>query len=246
MNIKKSLKNALERNTGWNLYKKIPFGLDPYLDLKSKFKEYKFKTFFDVGANVGQSVKAMRKQFPKVEIYCFEPVKKTFELLKANTMQLQVNYYQIAFGSKPDEIEILVNSSDDWSEMNSILSPGAAGDSLLLIKEKIKVSTLSEFCSDQSISKIDYLKIDTEGYDLEVLKGGTDLLKKQSVSFIEIELGMNPENHYHVDFVEVKSFLENFDYRIYGIYEQVQEWPTNTPILRRVNTLFVSRDLYGI
>ena len=56
---------------------------------------------------------------------------------------------------------------------------------------------------------------------------------------------MNPENTFHVKFEDVKQYLEKFDYRIFGIYEQVPERSINKPILRRVNIVFVSQTIYN-
>jgi FkbM family methyltransferase len=247
MKLKKNLKQIFHITTGLTIYKKLPFGLDPFDDIRYHFKEYQFKTFFDVGANIGQSVSHIRKNFEKVDIFCFEPVSKTFDILKINTANQNVTCYQIALGAQNTEMDIYIDRNNKGSDMNSLknITRPDHSDQIDLVKEKIIVQTLDDFCSSNSINKIDYLKIDTEGYDLEVLKGGSNFIKNQSVGFIEVEVGMNPENKFHVGFVEVKKYLENFGYRIYGIYEQMQEWPTKTPVLRRVNVLYISKPLYS-
>lgn len=243
MKLKTILKKAFHKFTGLTVYRKLPLGIDSFKDLRLMFKEYRFNTFFDVGANIGQSVIRIRNNFPSVDIFCFEPVSKVFDVLRVNTAYQNVRCHQIALGSQNAEMEIFVDSQNRGSDMNSLKNPNRIEHSDL-IREKITIQTLDDFCQLNSINKIDYLKIDTEGYDLEVLKGGCKSIENQIISFIEVEVGMNPENDYHVDFVEVKKYLEGFGYRIYGIYEQVQEWRKKTPILRRANVLFISRNTY--
>lgn len=103
--------------------------------------------------------------------------------------------------------------------------------------------TLEEFCESNGIKFIDSLKIDTEGYDLEVLKGSSELLKKSSIAFIEAEVGMNPKNNLHVDFLVIREYLKSYNYFVFGIYEQTHERKAGLPVLRRANVLFISGDL---
>ena len=128
------------------------------------------------------------------------------------------------------------------SGMNSLVNKTSNST---FVEELVKIERLTAFCARNKIEKIDYVKIDTEGYDLEVLNGGSDLLKADKISFIETEVSMNPENTNHVKFEVIKKFLEEFNYRLFGIYEQVQEWPTSKPVLRRINALFVAKTIYS-
>ena len=109
--------------------------------------------------------------------------------------------------------------------------------------ESVDVVTLDEFCQTKGIDQINYLKIDTEGGDLEVLKGALNMLTGQKVDLLELEAGMNPGNKKHVRFETLKEFLESHGYFLFGIYEQVDEWPTKEPQLRRTNPVFISSRL---
>jgi FkbM family methyltransferase len=51
----------------------------------------------------------------------------------------------------------------------------------------VKCPTVDLFCAERKIKKIDVLKIDTEGFDLEVLKGADAMLKRGAVSFVYLE-----------------------------------------------------------
>ena len=59
-----------------------------------------------------------------------------------------------------------------------------------LTTETVDIVTLDEFCQTKRIDQINYLKIDTEGGDLEVLKGAANMLTEQRIDFVEVEAGI--------------------------------------------------------
>ena len=69
------------------------------------------------------------------------------------------------------------------------------------------------------------------------------MLSEQKVDLIQVEVGMNPRNDRHVPFESIKNFLESHNYFLFGIYEQVLEWPSKRPYLRRTNPVFISQRL---
>ena len=69
------------------------------------------------------------------------------------------------------------------------------------------------------------------------------MLRRGAIDLIEVEAGMNPDNELHVPFEQLKAFIEQHRYLLFGIYEQRHDWPTGRPILRRCNAVFISRDL---
>lgn len=241
MNIKRTTKDLFEKVTGLTFYKKLPFGLDVLGDIKSRVKDYSFQTCFDVGANRGQTARYMREYFPDASIYCFEPIKETFDELQHNTEGLGLFYHNLALGATREEVEVKVDIENRNSTRNTLIQENTVHDPSAVKVETVKVETLTDFCKANNIKEIDYLKIDTEGYDLEVLKGAVDMLKSMSVAFIQAEVSMNPNNTFHVDFVEVKDFLEQYNYVLFGIYEQKQQ--RGTPMLRRSNVVFISEKL---
>ena len=101
------------------------------------------------------------------------------------------------------------------------------------------VTTLAAVCETEKIDWISYLKIDTEGGDLEVLKGAEDLLAQQRVDLVEVEAGMGPDNELHVPFGVLQGYLEQRDYVLFGIYEQAYK-RAGAPNLRRTNPVFMS------
>jgi FkbM family methyltransferase len=201
---------------------------------------YNTDIVFDVGANVGLNAGLYLQKFPGSRIYCFEPVTNTFLQLQKNLKgEERINCYRLALGSSKRKGTMVLHGSDN--RLFFILDQSR--ESLMSHNpptETVDIITLDDFCKAKGINHINYLKIDTEGGDLDVLKGAMHMLTRQNVDIVQVEAGMNPGNNSHVPFETLKAFLESYQYFLFGFYEQVNEWPSGKPHLRRSDTLFIS------
>jgi len=109
----------------------------------------------------------------------------------------------------------------------------------IVAQQSVEVETLDAFCRRKGIDRIDYLKIDAEGSDLDVLCGAEHLLQSGTVQIVECECGMHPGNKVHVPSEAIKAHLEARNCRVFGLYEQSSEWLERKPFLRRINALFL-------
>ncbi len=240
MGLKRSLKKIAENVTGTHIFRELPFGISIAHDISRRFRGYRISTIFDVGANVGQSALYYVSAFPLSTIYCFEPIKETFEQLRRNVGgRGQIYCYNFALADTPGKGVM----TKDMGTMNHLVQEENNISSNKHETEQIHVSTLDIFCEANNINKISYLKVDAEGGDLNVLIGSRDILNAHGVDIVEVEAGMNPGNQHHVPLERLKKFMEDHGYFIFGIYEQVAEWPRNEPHLRRTNTVFVSENM---
>jgi FkbM family methyltransferase len=159
---------------------------------------------FDIGANKGQSVSFFKKLFPDSYIYAFEPQKGIFEKLQ-NLVHLKsyinVETFNVGISSKNGQ---LILHEYDLDETSSFNPPAETSDYLkkknLILLKKLsskettsicEVLTLDYECDILGIPHISILKIDVEGHEYDVLKGGSGVLGEKRVSVIQIERHLN-------------------------------------------------------
>jgi len=184
----------------------------------------------DVGANVGQSARKFREAFPEATIHCFEPVRRVFDELVAHLRQdSRTVCHRIAMGSQAGTATIYLTPH---STTSSMIAPDDSVGS-----ETVPVTTLSDFAEREAIAKVDLLKVDAEGFDLEVLRGAESLLRSERIKFVLVEVGFTPGDQRHVLFDEVRSLLAPFGFKLFGIYDQQVEW-SGPRFIRFANVCF--------
>ena len=234
-----SLIRVLEKITGSKILVKLPLGIDPILDIQYNVSKIEINTISDVGSNIGQSENYYFKMLPKSTIYCFEPVYETFNELKKNIKSPKTKSFNFALGEEKEMLKMRISKQHKYSDSNSLNCLETTDENYDL--QEVKIETLSSFCTKNEIERINLLKIDTEGYDLKVLRGGENLLSNHKIDFIQVEVSMNPFNTFHVSFDEIKKYLESFNYYIFSIYDQIHDFKIKEPILRRTNVMYISQ-----
>ena len=231
---KKKVKLIIESLLDVKIYSNHAHGREDWFDLKQT--GLGIDVIFDVGANIGQSAQKFREAFPQSIIYCFEPVNSIFNQLKNNLDKYHnVSCYQIGLGSSICQLPIYLT---DHSNTSSFKRP-----KFITGEEVAHVDTIDNFSLENNVDHIDLLKIDAEGFDLEVLKGACRCLSSKSISFILIEVGFNPEDEIHVLFDDVRSFLWDKGYTVFGIYDQTMEW-SGKHQLRYANVCFCKKNTF--
>ncbi len=237
MGLKNRVRRLVERATGVRIFRNPLRGLDLAQDIARHLPAYRARVIFDVGANVGQSAAEFVADHPGVRVWCFEPVAATFRTLEAAVAKLPgVTCHRLAFGAGDGAGRM---ATEGASVLSRLVGPegGASADAAV---EDVTVRTLDSFLAEHGIEAVSLLKVDTEGADLDVLKGATAALAAQRIDFVEVEAGMHPGNTRHVPFEALKSFLEERQYFLFGLYEQMHEWAIGRVHLRRTNPVFIS------
>ena len=81
---------------------------------------------------------------------------------------------------------------------------------------EITLNTIDHYCKDNNIESIDFIKIDVEGYELSVLKGGMDFFSKGGVKMVQFEYG-NASIAARIFLKDFFDFFTNFNFSIYKI-----------------------------
>lgn len=130
---------------------------------------------FDVGANVGYVALYLITRYPRARIFCFEPDLETFTQLEANTKQFpNVRCFRYAIGSR-DESRPLYRSPH--FHMRNSLLPFASSESASSIETLSFASALAR----AGVSRVDLMKIDIEGSELELFEGNFPFASVQHI-----------------------------------------------------------------
>lgn len=203
--------------------------MDQFQDFRNLLPSLRMQTIFDVGANVGQTVRALRRAYRKANIFAFEPVKSTFERLRtAVGDDPRTQCFQVALGDVQAKARM---EAAPGSVRNKIRSNPAA----LINEQVVDVDAGDHFCAAHGVDVVNFLKIDTEGYDLKVCVGFSGMLRAHKIDLLQIEAGLHPKNSLHVPFQAFKDYLEPLGYCVFRIYDQAGQ-----PFARRCNVVFVS------
>jgi len=236
MTIKSRLRTAVEYWGGVHILKQLPRGVSLRNDMATFMPGFRISTIFDIGANVGQTVKEFRRDFPEAELYSFEPVPASFAALKKAVQGMErVQTRQLAFGRQRGVAKMLAisNLSD-----NRILDEKEIDQYNEVVE--VEVQTIDSFMAEAGLDRVDFVKIDTEGMDLDVLYGAEKQLDANRIDVVQVEAGVNRDNTRHRHLVEFMDYMDSKSYLLFGLYEQIHNWRDQLPHLRRANAVFIS------
>jgi FkbM family methyltransferase len=204
-------------------------GINLYDEFRIRLPKLEMRTIFDVGANDGQTAIKLVGLYPNASIHSFEPNPDCCQTLK-RAFGDKIAVHQSAVGSRNGEIgfDRSIGHSTLFSVNDNVTS------------EIVPITTIDQFCADNSIETIDFLKIDTEGHDLEVIKGASRILAEQKIGIVQAEVSMSARNSFQIQFPVIHAEIERHGYALFGIYEQIPDWQTNEPFVRNANTVYVS------
>jgi FkbM family methyltransferase len=191
--------------------------------------------FFDIGANWGQTIKKMSSNYPDAKVHAFEPSKNCFESLKVNFKNNTVSLHNLAVGSSSSQLEF---NEYSWSALNSLLKR-AYGTAEILETYLVDVVTIDEFCKNNAVSHINLLKTDTEGYELNVLEGASEMMRRNKIQFVYVEIFFNENYVGQSSFGDIYNFLLENGFELVRFYDVLY---TNDGVASKTDTLFINKD----
>ena len=234
--MKKTIKSIF-KNFGFKVTKisKNPLLNDNYLEAIKEIIGVD-PILFDVGANQGQSVKWFQASYPSSQIHSFEPSKICFEVLKKNfpnSNNLKIN--NKAVGSKKGSLKF---NEYSWSALNSLLKRTFT-KSEIIDNYIVDVITIDDYCKENKIFQINVIKTDTEGYELEVLKGAEKMMNNNSIQFIFCEI------FFYENYIDQSSFGDIYNYLLQKGFSLVRFYTfeyTVEGLANRTDALFINKN----
>jgi len=153
---------------------------------------------FDVGANVGDWSEMVRPHVPQVRLLAFEPVPPVRERLERKLAGTGVEVFPYALSDTRGSVTI--NYTPDNPHLSSLVS--MSGDGLAVTSVEVERRTGDDLCAELGIDHIRFLKVDTEGHDMAVLRGFAGMIAGGRVDVIQFE--------YNYMSVYSRTFLRDF------------------------------------
>lgn len=183
----------------------------------------------DVGANTGQTIHMFKRLFDQPVIHAFEPNCSLVETRLTASFGQDDNVTLNAAGLGAEE-GVLTLHQFEKDQMSSFLpmergTRNPYADESLVASVEVPVWTLDQYVKKHGLEKIDLLKIDTQGYDLQVLLGADEQLTAGNVGLVMLEINFIPLYVGQPAFSELDAFLRKRGYALVDLYEKI--WVEN-------------------
>ncbi len=184
------------------------------------------KTLIDVGSHKGETIKTFLKNFNVEVIYSFEASKVNYSILEKNLLKIKKTYkdtkieiFNLGVGNSNTQkifYDLSDSNSSTFREINQNSSYFKRKNKVLSLFFKKKFFTnkvlvnqikLTNFLKKKNIDKIDVLKIDTEGYELEVLRGLGEKIQMIDIIYFEHHYDNMIKKNYK--FSDINNLLKN-------------------------------------
>lgn len=214
----------------YGLFKGVAANIE-LLPLIKKIKN--INTLIDVGSNKGQFVLLCIKFFPNLLIYSFEPIKEAL-IKQKNLLSFKNNiyFYNTGIGNKNKIINFFITNRADSSSFLTInKSKNYNKNYYVKEKRKIKIQKLDQILNNKKLIKPVLIKIDVQGFELEVLKGSKKILP--NIDYLLLEVSKNQMYNKQAIELEIINFLKKEKFRIM----ESSKWKKIN------NTEFMQRDI---
>jgi len=186
---------------------------DLVIKILNKLIKNKNICFYDIGANTGYyGVMAGYLGKGKIKCYSFEPIKEYCDCLQEsinlNHLENIVKVFNIALANKNGEEDLYLSGSG--SSLNKDFSR-----KINLPKRTVEIRKLDDIIQEKNLEKPDFIKIDVEGYEYNVLLGGERAIR-ESLPILFIEIIYSLENGFiNKNYKETLDFISNLGYKIF-------------------------------
>lgn len=204
-------------------------------DIFEIIKDTKKKVIFDVGSFQGKFTEKLirlENKRSKSKYYLFDPnpngqkyIKKLIQEHKNiffncvglhNKIEIKTFYLNNFFEASGSSFQTILKNDKLWNLSRKIIVTLSEIFSVKTEKSfkqlRVKTNTIDNFCQSKKIKKIDVLKIDAEGHEEFILKGSLNMLKRNQVKSIYVEV-LASKNNFNVKKNKIKNLLKRFQFK---------------------------------
>ncbi len=207
-----------------------PKKYDQFTDVQTHFFERNDPlVILDVGAHQGESIERFQTVFPNSIIHSFEADEQNHKILCDNyAVKGKIFTNHFGLGSAAGKKTFYRNLKSDTSSFHPLNTKSEwvkvrsrqynVGQEEFTQKEyEIEIRTLDKYMEENKIDHVHILKIDTQGYEDEVLKGAAKALEQNKIDMIETELIVGDVYQKSLSFYDIESLLLPYGYKFYAI-----------------------------
>jgi FkbM family methyltransferase len=226
----KKIRKLLEALSHPGYWSGLRHGIVPTIEHKLALEGLDVRTVLDVGANRGQFSLLAQCLYPAATIYAFEPLRRPAERFRALfANQANVHLFQVAIGEAVGETKMFV--ANDHHASSSILK---AHKQLQIFgtretgEEAVRVGRLNDFLPLDRIRPPCLLKVDVQGYELQVINGCREALPLVDYLYVEccyVELYSRQALAY-----EILRRLGEYGFALRGTFNQHYD-PKEGPVI---------------
>jgi FkbM family methyltransferase len=182
-----------------------------------------FNTILDIGANRGQFATIARLAFPHAQIYSFEPLPDCYAQMVANLREdTRFQAFQVALG---DEVGAKEFERNDFTQSSSLLTMTDLHRTAFPVSKKaertvVQVDRLDSFETKLNLVEPVLAKLDVQGYEDQVIRGGQAVLRRAAM--IISELSFEPLYAGQLLFDDIMAMLSDLGFRFAGALDQLR------------------------
>lgn len=181
-----------------------------------------------VGANRGDFVALLLAHLAQPVIHAFEPAPGPFAILRQrHAARPGVTLVPAGVGSVPGELSLHFSDNEALNSFLPFAPEGGRtfGGAAQTGRHTAPVITLDAYAADQALARIDLLKIDTQGFDLQVLRGAQGLLQAGRIRNVLVELNFIPLYEGQAEAADVIAWLRQHHLHLVDYYEKCRQGP---------------------
>jgi FkbM family methyltransferase len=172
---------------------------------------------------------------PRAQVIAFEMMPPTFAQLKSNIKSVpRIHAHCVGLSDESGTATLRIEQD---SQLNSLRNREATPDGAKTVP--IALRRLDDMAAELGIAAIDLLKVDAEGFDLQVLKGAVKLFEAGQVRAVWVEVDFGNSSIVHGNFIDIAGWLAQWGLRPLGFYDTMVLERNGAAYLDYTNALFV-------